>query len=39
MRTHGTAGLHPIEVFNEHEAPVLAPAPACSYDLAIYRGA
>lgn len=39
MRTHGTTGLHPIEVFTEHEAPVLAPAPAGRYDLPIYRDA
>lgn len=39
MRTHGTTGLHPIEVFAEHEAPVLAPAPAGRYDLPIYRDA
>lgn len=39
MRTHGTTGLRPIEVFVEHEAPVLAPAPAGRYDLPIYRDA
>lgn len=39
MRTHGTTGLHPIEVFAEHEQPALAPAPAGRYDLPIYRDA
>lgn len=39
MRTHGTTGLHPIEVFVEHEAPMLAAAPAGRYDLPIYRDA
>lgn len=39
MRTHGTTGLQPAVVFAEHEAPVLAPAPAGRYDLPIYRDA
>lgn len=39
MRTHGSTGLHPIEVFAEHETPVLLPAPAGRYDLPIYRDA
>jgi hypothetical protein len=39
MRTHGTTGQQPAVVFNEHEAPVLAPAPAGRYDLPIYRDA
>lgn len=39
MRTHGTTGLHPIEVFTEHELPVLSAAPGGRYDLPIYRDA
>jgi hypothetical protein len=39
MRTHGSTGLHPIEVFTEHELPVLAAAPAGRYDLPTYRDA
>ncbi len=39
MRTHGTTGQQPAVVFAEHEASVLAPAPAGRYDLPIYRDA
>lgn len=39
MRVHGTTGLRPVEVFAEHEAPVLLPAPPGSYDVPIYRDA
>jgi hypothetical protein len=39
MRTHGTTAKRPVEVFNEHEAPVLAAAPGGRYDLPIYRDA
>lgn len=39
MRDHGTTHLHPVEVFNEVEAPVLLPAPTSAYDLPDYKTA
>lgn len=39
MRTHGTTGQRAVEVFAEHEAPVLAAPPPGRYDLPIYRDA
>lgn len=39
MRDHGTTHRHPIEVFNEEEAPVLLPAPTSPYDLPVYKSA
>jgi len=39
MRTHGTTGRQPLEVFTDHEQPALLPVPAGRYDLPIYRDA
>ncbi len=39
MRDHGTTHLHPIEVFNAQEAPLLLPAPTEPYDLPDYSTA
>ena len=36
LRTHGTTGRRPAEVFGLEEAPVLLPAPLMPYDLPVY---
>lgn len=36
MRIHGTTAARPLEVFTEHEAPVLLPVPAV-YDVPLFR--
>lgn len=39
MRVHGTTARRPVEVFDEHEQPLLSAPPAGRYDLPIYRDA
>lgn len=36
MRIHGTTAARPLEVFDEHEAPMLLPVPAV-YDVPLFR--
>ena len=36
MRIHGTTAARPLEVFNEHEAPLLLPVPP-AYDVPLFR--
>lgn len=39
MRKHGTTGLRPLEVFLEHEKPLLKPLPDSPFEMAVWKEA